>query len=144
MAKRSRKRRYDRKKLVRIVALVIVFGLFASFFIGALASTPASAATHSQSCVPDIDGDGKLNGVDDDVDGDGVVNGYDDDIDGDRIANFDDQDPLTTNCTVDAPLPLAPKNDEPDPGFIAALVIGVLVAIPAAYFVAKTASRRRK
>lgn len=144
MPKRSRKKRFDRKKLVRFVAIVIVFGLFASLLIGAIAATPANAATVTSNCVPDVDGDGLLNGVDDDVDGDGQVNGNDPDIDGDSITNFKDQDPVATNCTVDAPLPIAPKQDEPDAAFIAALVIGILAVIPIAYFASKTVSRRRK
>lgn len=144
MSKRSRKPLFDRKKMVRFVAIVIVFGLFASLLIGAIASTPASATTLTENCVPDIDGDGKANGIDEDVDGDGFVNGNDDDIDGDSITNFKDQDPVSTNCTVDAQLPLVPKNDEPDAGFIAALVIGILAVIPVAYFASKTVSRRRK
>lgn len=144
MPKRSRKPLFDRKKMVRFVAIVIVFGLFASLLIGAIASTPASATTLTENCVPDIDGDGKANGIDEDVDGDGFVNGTDDDIDGDSITNFKDQDPVSTNCTVDAQLPLVPKNDEPDAGFIAALLIGILAVIPVAYFASKTVSRRRK
>ena len=144
MAKPKRKRKLNSRRLIRFIAIAIVFGMFASFLIGALASTPAQAATVTENCIPDVDGDGEANTIDADVDGDGQVNGVDEDIDGDGITNFEDQDPLTTNCTVDAPLPLAPKNDESDSGFIAALIIAILVTLPTAYFLGKFVSRRRK
>jgi hypothetical protein len=42
--------------------------------------------------IPDTDGDGLNNAIDDDIDGDGIPNAEDDDIDGDGILNADDDD----------------------------------------------------
>ena len=98
--KKKRKRKRDTKRVTRIVAVLIVFGLIAAFFIGSIGTVSAQAATHSPatvSCVPDIDADGELNAVDSDIDGDGIVNGADPDIDGDGVANGSDSDPAATN-----------------------------------------------
>ena len=144
--KKKRKRKRDTKRVTRIVAVLIVFGLIAAFFIGSIGTVSAQAATHSPatvSCVPDIDADGELNAVDSDIDGDGTVNAEDDDMDADGLSNFDDQDPAGTNCTSDAPLPIKPAVvGESSALYIGLTAAGIAIAAPAAYFFAR--SRRRK
>lgn len=143
--KKKRKKPRNRQRVARFVAILIIFGLIASFFIGSIGTLSANAQTlkaSTHSCVPDIDGDGALNAIDEDIDGDGTVNGLDDDMDGDKLTNFKDSDPAETNCKVDAALPLAPpKQQDSTPAFIAAAIIGISVASPLAYFYAK---RKRK
>lgn len=144
--KKKRKRKRDTKRVTRIVAVLIVFGLIAAFFIGSIGTVSAQAATHSPatvSCVPDIDADGELNAVDSDIDGDGTVNAEDDDMDADGLSNFDDQDPAGTNCTSDAPLPIKPAVVEDSSAlYIGLTAAGIAIAAPAAYFFAR--SRKRK
>ena len=144
--KKKRKRKRDTKRVARIVAFFIIFGLIAAFFIGTIGTVNAQAATLTPAvvnCVPDIDADGQLNTVDEDIDGDGTVNGEDDDMDGDGISNFDDQDPAGTNCTSDAPLPIKPAVvEESSALYIGLTAAGIAIAAPAAYFFAR--SRRRK
>lgn len=144
--KKKRKRKRDTKRVTRIVAVLIVFGLIAAFFIGSIGTVSAQAATHSPatvSCVPDIDADGELNEVDSDIDGDGTVNAEDDDMDADGLSNFDDQDPAGTNCTSDAPLPIKPAVVEDSSAlYIGLTAAGIAIAAPAAYFFAR--SRKRK
>lgn len=144
--KKKRKRKRDTKRVTRIVAVLIVFGLIAAFFIGSIGTVSAQAATHSPatvSCVPDIDADGELNAVDSDIDGDGTVNAEDDDMDADGLSNFDDQDPAGTNCTSDAPLPIKPAVVEDSSAlYIGLTAAGIAIATPAAYFFAR--SRKRK
>jgi hypothetical protein len=147
MAQPKKKRKPVRKqqRLARWVAILIIFGLIASFFIGSIGTLSASAAslpTTTYACVPDVDGDGALNAVDEDIDGDGTVNGLDDDMDGDKLANFDDSDPAETNCKLDSATPLAPPVEQDStPAFIAATIIGISVSAPVAYFVAKRKRR---
>ncbi len=93
--------------MVRAVSMLLVFGLVATFLIGALAGSPAGAvervigAGASQQQIGkvltvDTDGDGIENNEDSDIDGDEIVNGVDPDIDGDGIANEKDGDPVGT------------------------------------------------
>lgn len=143
--KKKRKPARRQQRFARWIAILIIFGLIASFFIGSIGTLSASASSltaNSYACAPDVDGDGALNAVDEDIDGDGVVNGLDEDMDGDKLANFDDSDPAETNCRVDAPTPLAPPAEQDStPLFIASAIIGISVAAPLAYFWAK---RKRK
>lgn len=143
--KKKRKPVRNRQRFARWVAILIIFGLIASFFIGSIGTLSANAsplAVTTYACAPDVDGDGALNAVDDDIDGDGTVNGLDDDMDGDKLANFDDSDPAETNCKLDSATPLAPPvREDSTPAFIAAAIIGIAVASPLAYFWAK---RKRK
>lgn len=141
--KPKRKPRRDTRKIARVVALIVVFAFIAAFFVGTLGTVQANAATMDPStCVLDVDADGELNEVDQDIDGDGVLNAEDDDIDNDGLANFDDQDPAATNCTLDAPLPTAPKVvDDNSKLWVVIAVAGIGIAAPAAYFAAK---RRRQ
>lgn len=103
----SSPRRPKRDRLVRAVSMLLVFGLVATFLIGALAGSPAGAVERglgagvSQQQIgkvisADTDGDGIENNDDSDIDGDDVVNGVDPDIDGDGIANEKDADPVGT------------------------------------------------
>lgn len=141
--KQKRRRKRNTKRVARIVAILVVFGLVAAFFIGTIGILGAQAATPSATCLQDIDADGKANAIDPDVDGDGVVNGEDDDIDGDGITNFKDQDPLGTNCTSDAPLPIKPAVvDNSTTLYIGLTAAGIAIAAPAAYFYAR--GRKRK
>ena len=144
--KQKRKRKRNSRRVARIVAILVVFGLVAAFFIGTIGILGAQAATPSATpatCLQDIDADGKANAVDPDVDGDGIVNGEDDDIDGDGIPNFKDQDPIGTNCTSDAPLPIKPAVvDDTSSLYIGLTATGIAVAAPAAYFFAR--GRKRK
>ena len=100
-------RRPRRDRLVRAVSMLLVFGLVATFLIGALAGSPAGAVERSLGAgasqqqigkvfAYDTDGDGIENNDDSDIDGDGIVNGVDPDIDGDGIANEKDGDPVGT------------------------------------------------
>lgn len=141
--KQKRRRRRDSRKIARVVAIIVVFAFLAAFFVGSIGSVQANAATMDPtSCVLDVDADGELNAVDQDIDGDGTVNGEDDDMDGDGLTNFEDQDPLATNCTTDAPLPIAPKVvDDNYKLWVVIAVAGIGIAAPAAYFAAK---KRRK
>lgn len=94
--------------MVRAVSMILVFGLVATFLIGAIASSPAGATearsfANSMSISSvlgartfDTDGDGIENDNDSDIDGDQVINGIDPDIDGDGIANGSDGDPVGT------------------------------------------------
>lgn len=144
--KQKRKPQRDRNRVPRIIAIVIIFGLIAAFFIGSVGTVGAQAATPvyaSSDCVPDIDADGELNAIDSDIDGDGTVNGEDEDIDGDKLTNFDDQDPLGTNCTQSAPLPIKPNVvDEASVLFVVLTGLGIAIAAPAAYFFARSKKRR--
>jgi hypothetical protein len=144
--KQKRKPPRDRNRVPRIIAIVIIFGLISALFIGSIGTVGAQAVTvktESTDCVPDIDADGQLNAVDPDIDGDETVNGEDDDIDGDKIANFDDQDPLGTNCTANAPLPIKPSVvDNSSVLFIVLTAVGIAVAVPAAYFYARSRKNR--
>ena len=140
--KKKRKRKRDSKRIARIVAILVVFGLLAAFFIGAIGTISAQAATPAATCVQDIDADGKANSVDPDIDGDGIVNAEDDDMDGDGISNFKDQDPAGTNCTTDAPLPIKPAVvDNSSTLYIGLTAAGIAIAVPAAYLYAR--KRRR-
>ena len=144
--KTKRKRKRDTKRVARFVAILIVFGLIAAFFIGSIGTVSAQAASlpaTAVDCVPDIDADGQLNAVDSDIDGDGLVNGEDDDMDADGLTNFEDQDPAGTNCTSDAPLPIKPVVvDNSAIVYIGLTAAGIAIAAPAAYFFAR--ARRRK
>ncbi|CAB4946649.1 unannotated protein [freshwater metagenome] len=145
--KQKRRRKRSDKRVARIVAIIVVFGLIAALFIGTFGIIGARASTltstPSINCVADIDGDGALNGVDPDIDGDGIINAEDDDMDGDGISNFKDQDPAGTNCTVEAPLPQRPKIiDDSSALYIGLTVVGIAVAAPLAFFYAR--SKRRK
>jgi hypothetical protein len=139
--KQKRKRRRDTKRIARIVAILVVFGLIAAFFIGTIGTVSAQAA--ALTCVQDVDADGQLNAVDPDIDGDGVVNAEDDDMDGDGINNFKDQDPAATNCTTDAPLPIKPAVvDNSATLYIGLTAAGIAIAAPAAYVYAKRRKRK--
>ena len=144
--KQKRKPKRDANRVPKIVAIVIIFGLIAAFFIGSIGTVGAQAAqfrSETVNCVPDVDADGQLNAVDSDIDGDGTVNGEDDDIDGDEISNFDDQDPLATNCTANAPLPIKPEVVD-NSGLIlfSMTLVGIAIVAPMAYMAGR--SRRRK
>ena len=119
-------------KWVKYSAVIVILMLMLSVLVGALASSPAKAASFSPnpSCAPiDSDGDGSYNNVDPDIDGDNIVNGKDDDIDGDGIANAQDSDPAATNCGVNAPLPKLGKGiDVASPTFRISSILVILVS----------------
>jgi hypothetical protein len=144
--KQKRKPKRDPNRVPRIVAILIIFGLIAAFFIGSIGTVGAQASplrSESTDCLADLDFDGVLNSVDPDIDGDGTVNGEDDDIDGDELANFDDQDPLGTNCTKNAPLPLKPEVvDNSTFLFIALAAAGIAIAVPTAYVYGRSKQRK--
>ncbi|MFM5968447.1 MAG: thrombospondin type 3 repeat-containing protein [Micrococcales bacterium] len=142
-----------RRKVTRSASIIVVLALVATILVGALASSPAKAATNPATASalwggavsstqepggtpePDTDGDGIPNNADPDIDGDGIVNGVDPDIDGDGIPNATDGDPANTNGTdsnpvkqtVNAPLPrLIPKEFDTPAGraVIALFILG--------------------
>ena len=126
----------NRNKIIKFGAIVMIFSLLLSIFVGAMASF-ASEQVRSQVVVvagpnPDIDGDGIINNEDPDIDGDGIDNGYDSDIDGDAIENGKDGNPTSTNDVDSVP----PKDASVERtwqwgGGIAVLaVLGWLVALP--------------
>ena len=124
-----------RRRVTRSASIIVILALVATILVGALASSPAKAATNpatnpatasalgggalnstqetGSTQEPDTDGDGIPNNADPDIDGDGIVNGVDPDIDGDGIPNATDGDPANTNGTdsnpgkqpANAPLP---------------------------------------
>lgn len=145
----------NRNRIVKIGAIVMVFSLLITIFVGAMsvmAATPpvnlagvsaplnqASTSTSNQLPTsihrgpnPDIDGDGIANNEDGDLDGDGIDNGLDADIDGDGIANGKDGNPTSTN-NVDS---LPPKDARVETawqwggGLAVLAVLGWLVALP--------------
>jgi hypothetical protein len=119
-------------KWVKYSAIIVILMLMLSVLVGALASSPAKAAsfTPNPSCSPiDTDGDGIYNNEDPDIDGDNIVNGKDPDIDGDGIANAQDSDPAATNCGADAPLPkLGNGIDVASPTFRISSILVILVS----------------
>ena len=91
----------NRNILVKFGAIVIILSLFLSIFVG----TVASFATQSTNSASIAVGNAYQGPVPD-IDGDGIVNGLDEDIDGDGKPNFDDGDPAETNGGGDlAPAP---------------------------------------
>lgn len=137
----------NRERIVKIGAIIMIFSLLITIFVGALAATAASisptvsarntsaisAATLAQrGSNPDIDGDGIANNEDPDIDGDGIDNGIDPDIDGDGVPNSQDGNPTSTNHVDSVP----PKDARVETawqigGGIAVLaVLGWLVALP--------------
>ena len=138
-----------RRRVTRSASIIVILALVATILVGALASSPAKAATASalgggalnstqepgSTQEPDTDGDGIPNNADPDIDGDGIVNGVDPDIDGDGIPNATDGDPANTNGTdsnpakqpANAPLPrLIPKEFDTPAGraVIALFILG--------------------
>lgn len=108
--------RTKRDSVVRVVSMLLVFGLVATFLIGALAGSPAGAAERfgaanasgqgNRVLTVDTDGDGIENNEDSDIDGDEIINGVDPDIDGDGIGNAEDGDPVgTLGDTPDVQVP---------------------------------------
>lgn len=145
----------NRNQIVKFGAIIMIFSLLITIFVGALsvmAATPsenlagvsasvnqasnASSGQQSSSVHqgpnPDIDGDGIANNEDPDLDGDGIDNGVDSDIDGDGIANGKDGNPTSTN-NVDS---LPPKDARVETawqwggGLAVLAVLGWLVALP--------------
>jgi hypothetical protein len=138
----------NRNNLVKIGAIIMIFSLLITIFVGAMAATAASRSTtlmansSSQATSvstsahrgpnPDIDGDGIANNEDPDIDGDGVDNGVDPDIDGDGIANSEDGNPTSTNNVDSVP----PKDARVENawqwggGLAVLAVLGWLVALP--------------
>jgi hypothetical protein len=105
----------DRNRIVKLGAIVMIFSLLITIFVGALAvmasplsSNGASAETGisqvHQGPNPDIDGDGVINNEDPDLDGDGIDNGIDEDMDGDGIPNNQDGNPASTNDVDSTPV----------------------------------------
>ena len=137
-----------RRRVTRSASIIVILALVATILVGALASSPAKAATNPAQTTalnstqepgstqePDTDGDGIPNNADPDIDGDGIVNGVDPDIDGDGIPNATDGDPANTNGTdsnpakqpANAPLPrLIPKEFDTPAGraVIALFILG--------------------
>ena len=109
----------NRNRIVKIGAIIMIFSLLITIFVGALAATAASSSTAStagssllvtsvssaahKGSNPDIDGDGIANNEDPDIDGDGIDNGLDPDIDGDGIVNGQDGNPTSTNNVDSVP-----------------------------------------
>jgi hypothetical protein len=145
----------NRNRIVKIGAVIMIFSLLITIFVGALVSTAATISSprletaltidptiHSKSTSalsvvhrgsnPDIDGDGILNNEDPDLDGDGIDNGLDPDIDGDGVANGKDGNPTSTNNVDSVP----PKDARVETawqwvgGIAVLLVLGWLVALP--------------
>lgn len=148
--------RTKRDKLVRAVSMLLVFGLVATFLIGALAGSPAGAAervagqgpAHGQAVRVlnvDTDGDGIENNEDSDLDGDGVVNGVDPDIDGDGIENSKDGDPVgTLGDTPEIQSPPKDVNEAPsvlgqslDDPWIRVISIGAILGLGAVIWSAR-------
>lgn len=99
------------KKYMRVIAIILALSFVATFLAGALATSPAQAATDDDPVASqeiDTDSDGIINNEDPDIDGDGTVNGQDSDIDGDGIENFSDGDPAATTGIDYAPPPNRP------------------------------------
>lgn len=122
------------KKYMRIIAIILSVAFVATLLLGALATSPAQAATDDDpvaSTVFDTDQDGIINNEDPDIDGDGVVNGEDSDIDGDGIENFSDGDPAETTGIDNAPPPNRPGTwiSPADLGDISGLVLSTLLVI---------------
>ena len=133
----------NRNRIVKIGAIVMIFSLLITIFVGpmsVMASPLASVASGAeiggsqvhQGPSPDIDGDGIINNEDPDIDGDGVDNGIDEDMDGDGIPNSQDGNPASTNDVDSTPA----RDARADValqwgGGIAVLaVLGWLVALP--------------
>lgn len=137
----------NRNKIVRFGAIVMIFSMLITIFIGAMsvkaATLPVSAHSSTRMAVsgltapytgvnPDIDGDGVLNNDDPDIDGDGIDNAVDTDIDDDGIENGQDGNPASTNDVDSVP----PKDARVEvawqwaggAGVLA--VLGWLVALP--------------
>lgn len=148
--------RTKRDKIIRAVSMLLVFGLVATFLIGALAGSPAGAtervagtgASQSQAAralTVDTDGDGIENNEDSDLDGDGVVNGVDPDIDGDGIENSKDGDPVgTLGDTPDIQSPPKGANEAPsvlgknlDDPWIRVISIGAILGLGAVIWSAR-------
>jgi hypothetical protein len=145
----------NRNHIVKLGAIVMIFSLLITIFVGAMsvmAATPTTSLSgisvpeHSspksvsdqlptsvhQGPNPDIDGDGIANNEDPDLDGDGIDNGVDPDIDGDGIVNGQDGNPTSTNNVDSVP----PKDARVETawqwggGLAVLAVLGWLVALP--------------